>query len=636
MTGIAGLYCADGADPATLKAMTDAIADRGQDGAATWLSNASDRGRSTGNESLVGLGASLLRVTSEAQDETQPHCSEDRRIALVFDGFLINWEELRADLLRLGVVLRNRTDTELVLRAYQQWGEDCARHLDGEFALALTDCRSDPSNPLVYCARDHMGLRPLFYHFDGQQLLFASDLSALVPRIEPKPRPDLDYLAGVMADKWHQRDATPWQGIKRLLPAHSLSFSANRLTLKEHWSLDPEVTTRYPRDEDYFEHYRHLLKDCVRRTSRSHGPLGVTVSGGLDSSALYCLAYQLAERGELPAPSISGYTLAGASGSPAYELPFARAAAEHVGAQLCEVPLTQPPIDWFTEQARTQYDLPIPTNGAMSIGLENAAAADGCRALMGGDGGDEWLQGSRHYYREFTEAGDVAGFARALRQDAAAEGWRQTLPIALRHMTMTLLPEIIRDRGRDYKRQKARERKEYLDWLTEETRHRLAEFEDSYVTSLPSEPVRWSKLNLVRAPGTDMANTMMQGQYARAGLEPRNPMLSKAFIEFSASTPEHIRRRAGHSKYIHRRALRGIVPDVILDRTTKADFPSPELDREFADFARKNADPLLDNMCDEAGFQCLLRPDASGTIPDERSWEVWGVYACAAFLYHFR
>ncbi len=630
MTGLAGLWCADGVDPASLTAMTDAIADRGQDGVATWISSAFE------HASLVGLGASMLRVTSEAQEENQPHCSEDVRIALVFDGYLTNWEELRAELLGLGAVLRNRTDTELVLRAYQQWGEDCARHLDGEFALALVDFRANPSDPLIYCARDHMGLRPLFYHFDGRRLLFGSDLSALVPQITPRPEPDFDYLAGVMADKWHQRDATPWRGIKRLLPAHSMSLWGNRLTFKEHWSLNPEVTIRYDRDEDYFELYRHLLRDSVRRTSRSHGPLGVTVSGGLDSSALYCLAYELAERGELPAPTIKGYSLAGEPGSPAYELPFARAAAEHVGGQLTEVPLTQPPIEWFTEQARARYDLPIPTNGAMSLGLENAAAADGCRALMGGDGGDEWLQGSVHYYREFTEAGDIGGFARALREDAAVDGWRRTLPIALRHMAMTLLPESIRVQGRDYKRRKAREQQEYLEWMTEEVRHRLARIEDEYITSMPSEPVRWSKLNLSRAPGTDMANTMMQGQYARAGLEPRNPMLSKAFIEFSASTPEHIRRRAGQSKYIHRMALRGIVPDAILDRSTKADFPSPELDRAFANFARKNADPLLSNMCDNAGLKRLLRPDASGTIPDERSWEVWGVYACAAFLYHFR
>ncbi len=573
-----------------------------------------------------------MRTTPEALDESQPHTSEDEQLALAFDGYLTNWEELRATLLDRGVALRNRSDAELVLRSYQEWGGGCARHLDGEFAFVIVDVRRGE----VFAARDHQGLRPLFYHFDSGRLTVASDMAAIVEQLDPKPKPDLDYLAGVMADKWFNPEATPWQDIKRLLPAHSMLFSGDTLSFNEHWSLSTEVNIRYTRDDDYFEHYRELLTDCVRRTSRSHMPLAVSVSGGLDSSALYCLAHELARDGRLPAPSIRGYTLAGEEGTPAYELPYARAAADHVGASLAEVPLTKPALDWYTEQARKTRDIPVPTNGAMSIDLERQAATDGCRALMGGDGGDEWLQGSIHYYREFVIDRDVGGFSNALRQDAAGDGWPSINRIAARQAMGALLPENVRIPLRDFRRRRLRASPDHLYWLNDRFKQRLAELEDTYIASLPSEPIAWSKRNLARSPGADMANTMMQAQYARQGLEPRSPMLTKTFIEFSAATPEHIRSRAGESKFVHRRAMRGTVPDVILERETKADFPSEEMDLHFAKFISEAGAPLLEEICDPDGLVRLIRPDASAQIDDDRSWEVWGVYACAAFLRHHK
>lgn len=161
--------------------MTAAMADRAVDGTGSW---AQDR---------FALGACILHTTAESLEAGQPHTSEDAMLALVMDGYLTNYEELRRDLAERGARLRNRSDAELVLRAYEQWGEDCAERIEGEFAFVIADRRQQR----LYAARDHQGLRPLFYYRDGDTLLVASDIRAIIAGLDAYPEPDWDYLANI-------------------------------------------------------------------------------------------------------------------------------------------------------------------------------------------------------------------------------------------------------------------------------------------------------------------------------------------------------------------------------------------------------------------------------------------------------
>ena len=616
MTGIAAIFSVGPASPQRLDRMLGAMSGRAFDGTGRWTS-----GR-------FALGACILHSTAESFEAGQPHTNEDASLALVLDGYLANWEELRRDLTERGMVLRNRSDAELVLRAYEQWGEDCAARIEGEFAFIIADTRTCR----IFAARDHQGLRPLFFHEDRGTIVIASDLAAVVDGLETPPEPNFDYLVGVAAVQMFLPHDTVWQGVKRLLQSHWLSHDGEKLVQRRYYELPLGERLRYRTDGEYAEHYLAMLSDALRRTTRSHAPIGFAVSGGLDSSSLFCLAHRLEAQGQLLAPGFQGYTMAGVPGSTNYELPYARAAAAHIGRSLTEVPLFKPPLNWYTGQAQAERDIPIPTNGAMTIGLEQQVRADGVRVFIEGTGGDEWLQGSWDYYREFAAEGDLAGFIAALRRDSAAMGWRAVLPRALRTGLSVFVPVRIRAIRRAARRAAVYSDPDTCFWLRPEWRARLEQQDAAYDASLPADPLGWRTNSLFASPFGSYARARMQRQRGLNGIEPRHPMFTRQFIGFSLATPEHIRRRAGMTKVVHRIAMQGVLPDMILDRQTKADFESDSTDLEMAKFCAGPGRGFLDVLCDSNGLARLITPGTANTVDEDRSWELWGVYAVAAFL----
>jgi asparagine synthase (glutamine-hydrolysing) len=616
MTGIAAIFTAGPASEARLDRMLAPMAGRAFDGTGRWI------------KGEFALGACILHTTAESLEAAQPHTNEDESLALVMDGYLTNWDELRRDLTQRGAVLRNRSDAELVLRAYEQWGEDCAARIEGEFAFVIADTRAHR----VFAARDHQGLRPLFFHEHRGTVLIGSDLAAVVAALNSPPVPNLDYLVGVAAVELFLPRDTVWKGVKRLEQSHTLSHDGERLTLRRYYELPLGERLRYRSDAEYAEHYRAMLSDALRRTTRSHLPIGIAVSGGLDSSSLYCLADRLEARGQLLAPGFQGYTLAGVPGSSNYEIPYARAAADHIGRTLTEVPLFKPPLEWYTEQARIERDIPIPTNGAMTIDLERQVHADGARVLINGDGGDEWLQGSWDYYREFVAEGDVAGLFAALRRDAGALGWGTALDKAFRTGFSALVPARLRATRRAARRAAHYADSEAYFWLKPDVRALLERDEGIYDASLPADPRARRANNLFASPFGAYARARMQRQRGLSGIESRHPMFTRQFIGFSLATPEHIRRRAGVTKVVHRIAMQGILPDMILERRTKADFESDATDLEMARYCAGPGRPFLDEICESKGLARLIAEGCANTVDEDRSWELWGVYAVAAFV----
>ena len=579
----------------------------------------------------MALAASIVHTASESRARTQPIVADGGQHAVVFDGYLLNPDELIADLEACGAALRGRSDAEIALHAFRTWGEGCAARMDGEFSFIVADLVRGE----LFAARDHMGFLPLYYRFERGRLLVASDFPTILAISETPAKPDHLYLAQVMTNRWYLREATAWSDIKRIVRAHTLRFDGRRITSANYWTPPTEVTIRYKRDEDYVEHYREVLFDCLSRASRSDAPVGVAVSGGLDSSALYCVADLLERQGRWQAPGFAGYSLAAEEGGNAFELPYARAAAAHIERELTEVPLFDPDIDWYTQDARWHHDLPIPSNGAMMLDMEKRVVADGSRVLINGSGGDEWLQGNAQYYREFTSDFDAAGFWQALRRDGAAFGWGHALKQAGRQAAAELAPGPIRRAIRMRLREQRRKGEREPVWLSPELRAALAEAEDIYDASLPENGIEWAKHNLVKSPFSDLTNAMMRRQRARIGLQSRHPMLSRAFIEFSLRTPAAIKRRGAVKKAVHRDAMAGILPQVILDRTTKANFTNTKIDCQFADYVRAQGSAQLGKLCDPGGLQRVLEVDFASPEGDYWAWEIWGLYASAAFLYQY-
>lgn len=575
------------------------------------------------------IAACTVHTTAEARLQPQPMLSDDGKLAAVFDGHLLNPDELAADLAARGVTLRNRSDVEIALRAYEQWGDGCADRMQGEYALIIADQRSGR----LFATRDHIGFVPLYYRVEAERIIVASDFRTIAALSRGPMEPNLRYLAQIVTNRWYLREETPWRGVGRLKRAHSLSFDGRTLGEQRYWTPPTQVTIRYASLDEYAEHYREVLFDSVRRASRSDREVGIAVSGGLDSSAIFAVADRLERDGKLLAPGFRGYSLAAEEGSNAYELPYARAAAEHLGRPLKELALFDPDIDWYTEDARWHRDLPTPSNGAMMLTMEEQVVADGSRVFLNGIGGDEWLQGNENCYAEHLDELDIGGFLSTLGTEIGDFGVANATRQCLRQTAAWAAPTALRSAVRRRLRERRRRNDPALGWLAPEWRTALAEAQEAYEASLPEDPIEWSKLNLATTPRGDLTHTVMRRQRNRIGLESRHPMLSRPFMEFSLRTPAHIKRRGAVTKVVHRQAMQSLLPPKVLDRTTKANFTNTKIDSQFAAYVRQHASQELRELCDLDGLDRLLEIDFTGPEGDYWAWEIWGLYASAAFLY---
>ena len=618
MSAIGAIFSGEGVSQLALDGMVDSLSAITHDETGGWRGGP------------FALAACTFHTTAESREASQPAMSDDGQTVAVFDGFLLNHAELAETLEAKGCRPRNLSDVEIALCAYRAWGDKCAVHLEGEFAMIVANLKAGR----LFAARDHIGLVPLYYRQDGERLLVASDYRTLAHLGTRSLEPDRGYLAQIMSNRWYMREATPWREIKRIIRAHSLTFDGNRIVTDNYWLPPTEVTIRYSRDEDYAEHYRELLFDCVKRASRSDRTIATAVSGGLDSTALFGIADRLDKNGDLQAPGLRAYSFSASEGSNAFELPYARAAARRAGRELIECPLFDPEIEYYTKEATRHLDIPMPSNGAMMLGIDRQVVADGSRVIINGNGGDEWLQGNEMYYREFAQNREWTAFAKALGRDARALGWPGALKTAGRHAAAELMPPQIRQAIRTRLRERRRTGEEELFWLKPDLRDILSEAESDYDRLLPDDVMAWIKHNLARTPRGDLANSLMRRQRADLGIESRHPMLSRRFMEFSLRTHAHIKRRAGISKFIHREAMTDLLPPEVFERQTKANFTNTKIDSQFANYVRNFGTERLADLCESDGLDKILAIDFHSPEGDWWAWEIWGLYAAAVFLYN--
>ncbi|MEP2552302.1 MAG: asparagine synthase C-terminal domain-containing protein, partial [Marinomonas sp.] len=467
------------------------------------------------------------------------------------------------------------------------------------------------------------------YHFADGRLVLASELGSIVRSMHKRPPLNRGFLAEIASAQHHSRTDTAYQSIHRLTAAHGLLCNGDSVRTQRYWTLPLDVTVRHKNDADYSANYLSVLSDCLAGASRTEAPLAMDVSGGLDSSALYALAHHLAGKDELRASEIRGYTLAGVAGSAADEVQFARDTAVHVAGSLTEVPLFEPSLDWFAEQSCKAGDFATYTNGAMSLAMERAAVCDGCRVSIGGNGGDQWLDGiglaAYQSYRALDGRGLAAGLGTAARQSGATSAVR----IAMRDFVRAVLPPSLR---REFRlRREAASNQEPAFWLAPDLREALRDKRADHARTQAAEPLARLKQEKLENAQFQWAIELAERQMAREGLESRSPMLARAFIEFSAATPEHIRRRGTQTKYIHRLAMQDILPRSVIERTHEASFPETMgVKSELLTFL----DGLLDEtqLFDPAGLAQLSARYKAAEVDGEWAWAVWGCFVSASLL----
>ena len=632
MCGIAGLVSPDGLAPdwrGRAVAMRDVLVHRGPDEAGLF---------SDGHAALAHRRLSIVDLTTGQQ----PLSNEDQTIWVSFNGEIYNHADVRRELESCGHVYRTRSDTETIVHAYEQWGDECVDRFRGMFAFALWDA---PHRRLLL-VRDRLGIKPLYWTRAGDTLLFASEIKALLASGLIAAAANEAVLPEALSTRYVAGDQTLFRGIRKLLPGHLLVFEDGDVKVRQYWDVPtgrPEGRPYHGSSaglqarQDVVARFRALLEESVRLRLMSDVPLGMFLSGGIDSSAIAALMARMIDR---PLQTFSV-----AFDERAFnELEYAREVARAIGADSHEVVIND--RDFFGALPRLVWheDEPIAHPSSVPLYFVSALARQHVTVVLTGEGSDELLAGYGKYPR-------IAWNWRA------GTIYERMLPAAARRAVADgVVPRLPGRLGRYARRSfLAMDRTPASMFLDNFASIRLADQRrllaprlrasvdphQAYASSMAHfDAPNGSSTFLDRLLYADIKTylvelLMKQDQMSMAtSIESRVPFLDHKLVEFAAALPDHWKLSGWTTKRILREAMRGVLPPSILNRP-KMGFPVP-----FASWVRGGWNDvarqvLLDHrtrqrgVIDPAAVDQLLRDHAAGrTEGGDRIWtlvnlELW-------------
>jgi asparagine synthase (glutamine-hydrolysing) len=555
IVGIVGLNPLEAVDEARVKLMRDVLRHRGPDGEGLWV------------EGHVGLGFRRLAIVDLAGG-AQPMPNEDESVWVVFNGEIYNHAKLRPWLEARGHRYRSRSDTETIVHLYEEEGERCVDRLQGMFAFAVWD----RARGRLLLARDRLGIKPLYYALTDRELVFASEIKAILAAGAVAPAFNTSILPEFLASRYVAGAETFFRGVSKLLPGRTLSWSLDTgVRERRYWQLPAAIDgddspARAARD------VRDRLEGVVRSHLMSDVPLGVFLSGGLDSSGLAALMSGMLEE---PIRTFS----VGVPDADANELPYARLVARAVGAVHREVVVR--PEEFFDALPRLvrHEDEPIAFSSSVPLYFVSRLAAEDVKVVLTGEGADELFLGY-HRYR-VTHWNERLGGA-----------YRSLVPRAVRGAIGGAVRRLPRRLGRYATRT-------FLG-LEPGTRQLFCENFAVFPTALQRglladpgllaarDPYQEALARYADAPGGPLERMshadlqtylvellMKQDQMSMAAsIESRVPFLDHTLVEHVSALPGRLKLRGWQTKAVLRAALRDLVPREILTRR-KMGFPVP-------------------------------------------------------------
>jgi asparagine synthase (glutamine-hydrolysing) len=506
-------------------------------------------------ESGVGLGMRRLSII-DLSTGRQPIHNEDETVWLVFNGEIYNYRELRTELERAGHRFYTSSDTETIVHAYEQWGEECFRRLRGMFGIALWDRRART----LLLARDRAGIKPLHYTEHGGRLFFGSELKSLLAAGAVDGAIDAESLDHYLSFLYTPSDRSIFTGVNKLPPGHLLRWHDGRATIRAYWQMDTRESFRGSADEAAQE-LRRVMADAVRSHMVSDVPLGAFLSGGVDSSAVVGF---MAEASERPVKTFSiGFD------DPAFdELEHARVVATHFGTEHHEF-VVRPDALGILDQLIGHFDEPFADSSAIPTWYVSEIARQHVTVVLSGDGGDELFGG----YDRYLPHPRVAQFDR--------------LPIpGRRRLASAVWPWLPHGaRGKNFLRHVARDDNgrflESVAFFTEDEKAALytpafrarlngssaearlgRHFERFAPLSIHSRMMRFDFETYLPEDVLTKVDRMSMAH----SIESRVPLLDNEVIDFAATLPSHLKIHEGRRKHVMKEALKGFVPDGILNR----------------------------------------------------------------------
>ncbi|HTM11112.1 MAG TPA: asparagine synthase (glutamine-hydrolyzing) [Verrucomicrobiae bacterium] len=591
--------------------MCDAIVHRGPDDEGSYIAVG------------IGLGMRRLSIIDLATGH-QPVRNEDGSVWVVFNGEIYNFKELRDDLEHRGHSFYTSTDTEVIAHLYEESGPRCVEKMRGMFTFAVWD----ETRKTLLLARDRLGVKPLYYTEAGGRLAFASELKSLLrlPEVERRINwASFDYL---LSSQYTPATESLIEGVHKLEAGHILiAGPGRRPTVQRYWDVCFEPD--YNHDEEYFvERLRELLLESVRLRLVSDVPLGAFLSGGIDSSSVVAMMTRLASA---PVKTFS----IGFKEVRYNELAHARIVAERFGTEHHELVL-EPDALALMDELAWYLDEPLGDPSCIPTYMVSRLAADHVKVVLSGDGGDEIFAG---YEKYLVEERERRHYIPAPARKALA--WTASLmPLGMKGRNLIYhysldgharyLDSLVLFPNEDKQALLRREIREILTLGCQNNGYGAFADKGHWLSSVQYLDIHsYLPLDIL---------TKVDRMSMACSIEAREPLLDHKLVEFAATIPPELKLRQGDTKYIFKRALRGILPDTIINRP-KQGFAVPLEDWFRGNLASFVRDLLLSSRSSQRGIfepsyiEKLLRIHEQGRRRDIELWtlisfELW----CRTFL----
>src|ERR1035437_10072762 len=546
-------------EPGLIRAMMDTIRHRGPDDDGLYVA----RG--------VGLGHTRLSIIDLGSGH-QPLSNEDGTIWIVFNGEIYNYRELRAFLVDKGHVFKTQTDTEVIVHLYEELGPQCVEKLRGMFAFALWD----QNKKTLVLARDRVGIKPLYYSLTDKAIVFASEIKAILadPAISRELAPEI--VDRFLTFLYVPGEETLLQGIRKLAPGHYLVVKDGKAEVRQYWDLQFSKPSQFPSIQDAEQELLRLLAESVELHMIADVPVGVLLSGGVDSTAV--LSY-VAERTD---KEISSYTVGFADPSVADERPYAKLAAETFNSSHHDMTITAGDFAEFLPRYVWHMEEPVCEPPAIAMYYVSKLARNYVKVLLSGEGGDEAFAGYNNY-RSILWLERLKQIWPALNSSASwgvsqLNSWMHSTRVAkYAPLINATFPQYYYSRpsppyrysGNGLGELYSTDFRSSIDreFTVEPVRKLFAAVKDENVLDqmLYIDTKTWLPDDLlVKADKMTMANSV----------ELRVPLLDHRLLEFAAALHPQYKLNGFALKYIWKKALSKRIPDSILNRK-KAGFPVP-------------------------------------------------------------
>ncbi len=606
MCGICGIWHREprpeGADATLINRMTDALAHRGPDDRGTW------EGR------RVALGSRRLSVIDLSRNGRQPMCNEDGTVWLVYNGEVYNFRELkeRFALVERGHVFRSRTDGEVLIHLYEEMGEDMVAELNGMFAFAIWDANRQE----LHLVRDRFGIKPLFYSWQGDRLLFASEIKSILQDPCVPRRVDLQALHDFLTFDYVPGEQTAFDGIFEVPPAHRMTINAEgAVKMQRYWDLSFEVDDSID-ERMAAERARELMELSVQRQLIADVPVGVLLSGGMDSSSLVALMHRHTSE------PIHTYSV-GFEDPSFNELPYARLVSKQFGTIQREVVVTPQLVRDLLPGYLRYIDEPYADGSAIPTYYVCQAAKGEVVVVLSGEGGDEAFAGydtyaAYHVSRWFRRV------PRWVRQRLIAP-LVNSLPVSDKKLSLEFKMKRFLS-GLDLPPAQA-----HLWWrivLTEAQKRWL--YTPRVLEQLdPKPPDRHFLEVFGRSSAKDVLNRLIHidssvflpddlmiknDRMSMAhSLEARVPMTDNDLVDFMSRVPAQLKLRHFRKKHIMRLAMRGCLPPPILNKRKVG------LEIPYSRWFKKELHDLLLTYCgpQRIADTGLFRPEAVKSLIED-------------------